>query len=188
MQSVCGRCGNETSPTARFCRQCGAPLFVESDAAKAATRQYAPQNPPYPQYPAAPQIDANPPEYLKHDTARLYEPPSAGRHTAAGTAEAKIIERSNLVRHDFPGHHVFCGRRHARSSKDHSPGYSIEQPIVNVGPIPPAIPAPPAPPPPPPPGASAWQGLITRSTGLSWRNYRQPHQRHGTGSSSDALE
>src|SRR5215470_16691416 len=79
MPSVCGRCGNETSPTARFCRQCGAPLFAESDAARASTRQYAPQ---YPQYQTAPTIDPNPPEYLKHDTARLYEPPSAGRYAA----------------------------------------------------------------------------------------------------------
>jgi zinc-ribbon domain len=153
MSSVCGRCGKETSPTARFCRQCGAPLFVESDAAKAATRQYAPQNPPYPQYQAAPPIDANPPEYLKHDTARLYEPPSAGRNTATVPPRPKSSKAAIwfvmifLVLMCFAAVGGLVVPRIIRRAINN---HFNDQPVVSV-PIPPAIPAPPMPPPPPPP-------------------------------------
>jgi hypothetical protein len=154
MQSVCGRCGNETSPTARFCRQCGAPLFVESDAAKAATRQYAPQHPQYPQYGTASQIDESPPEYLKHDTARLYEPPSPGRYTATVPPRPKSSKAAIwfvmifLVLMCFAAVGVLIVPRVIRQA------LRAEQPVVSVGPMPPAIPVPPAPPPPPPPGAA----------------------------------
>jgi len=162
MQSVCGRCGNETSPTARFCRQCGAPLFVESEAARAATRQYAPQNPP--QYQASPPpqpIDANPPEYLKHDTARLYEPP-AGRYTAAVPPKAKSSKAAIwfvmifLVLMCFGAVGLIVLPRVIRRA------IQIDHPVVNVEPGPrgvPAVPEPPPPPPPPPPAGGT--GRIT---------------------------
>lgn len=43
MQQPCQRCGYDSDRPARFCRQCGAPLFAENEATSATTRQYAPQ-------------------------------------------------------------------------------------------------------------------------------------------------
>jgi hypothetical protein len=43
MQQPCHRCGFVSDRPARFCRQCGAQLFVENEATSATTRQYAPQ-------------------------------------------------------------------------------------------------------------------------------------------------
>jgi len=43
MQQPCHKCRYVSDRPTRFCRQCGAQLFVENDATSAATRQYAPQ-------------------------------------------------------------------------------------------------------------------------------------------------
>jgi len=43
MQQQCQQCGNVSDRPTRFCRQCGAQLFVENEATSATTRQYAPQ-------------------------------------------------------------------------------------------------------------------------------------------------
>jgi hypothetical protein len=43
MQQPCHRCGFVSDRPARFCRQCGAQLFVENEATSATTRQYAQQ-------------------------------------------------------------------------------------------------------------------------------------------------
>src|SRR5262245_30667094 len=43
MQQTCHRCGFVSDRPTRFCRQCGAQLFVENEATSATTRQYAPQ-------------------------------------------------------------------------------------------------------------------------------------------------
>lgn len=45
MQQPCQRCGYISDRPARFCRQCGAPLFAENEATSATTRRYAPQQP-----------------------------------------------------------------------------------------------------------------------------------------------
>lgn len=61
MQQTCAQCSYESPPGARFCRQCGAPLFVESETTRAPTRQYGPA-----------QSAPNPPDYLGLDTGRLH--------------------------------------------------------------------------------------------------------------------
>lgn len=43
MQRTCHRCGYTSDRPTRFCRQCGAQLFVENEASSATTRQYAPE-------------------------------------------------------------------------------------------------------------------------------------------------
>ncbi len=43
MQQPCHRCGFVSDRPTRFCRHCGAQLFVENEATSATTRQYAPQ-------------------------------------------------------------------------------------------------------------------------------------------------
>jgi hypothetical protein len=43
MQRPCHRCGYNSERPTRFCRQCGAQLFVENEASSATTRQYAPE-------------------------------------------------------------------------------------------------------------------------------------------------
>src|SRR5262245_21571147 len=82
MQQPCQRCGYVSDRPARFCRQCGAQLFVENEATSAPTRQQPPQqssNPydaPYQsqlaQSQAAPdsRFDGQTP-----DTSRLYHAP-----------------------------------------------------------------------------------------------------------------
>ena len=42
MQQSCQKCGFVSERPTRFCRQCGAQLFVENDATLASTRQYTP--------------------------------------------------------------------------------------------------------------------------------------------------
>ena len=84
MQQPCHRCGYVSDRPTRFCRQCGAQLFVENEATSATTRQYAPQqsaNPydaPYQsqlaQAQAAPDRRFN---YQTPDTSRLYHAPMA---------------------------------------------------------------------------------------------------------------
>src|SRR5262245_21123503 len=44
MQRPCHRCGFVSDRPTRFCRHCGAQLFVENEATSATTRQYAPQH------------------------------------------------------------------------------------------------------------------------------------------------
>lgn len=84
MQQPCHKCGYDSDRPTRFCRQCGARLFVENEVTSASTRQYVPQqsaNPydgPYQsqlaQAQAAPdgRFDSQTP-----DTSRLYHTPMA---------------------------------------------------------------------------------------------------------------
>lgn len=72
MMNNCQTCGFEAQRGARFCRQCGSPLFVENEATLASTRQQfgdaSPQPPRYTSNPATSEDDAV-------DTARFYRPP-----------------------------------------------------------------------------------------------------------------
>lgn len=80
MEQPCPRCGYVSDRPARFCRQCGMPLFNESEASQAATRNYAPQPAPPGQQPAAPP-SYTPYQHLQSDneptpeTTRFYRPP-----------------------------------------------------------------------------------------------------------------
>lgn len=75
MQQPCSRCGYVSDRPARFCRQCGARLFIETETTSAPTRNYDPRqsSPPYSDPPAQASgagFDDQTPE-----TSRLYQPP-----------------------------------------------------------------------------------------------------------------
>jgi hypothetical protein len=84
MQQPCHRCGYVSDRPARFCRQCGAQLFVENEATSATTRQYAQQqsansyDAPYQSQLA--QVQSAPGNRSNNqtpDTSRLYYDPMA---------------------------------------------------------------------------------------------------------------
>jgi hypothetical protein len=76
MQQPCSSCGYVSDRPARFCRQCGAQIFIETETTSAATRNYDPrrtaQPHPDPQTGSQqmPGFDEQAPE-----TARFYRPP-----------------------------------------------------------------------------------------------------------------
>ena len=73
MMNNCRECGLEAQRGARFCRQCGSPLFVENEATMASTRQqFADPAAQYPARPSGPQSEDD-----AVDTARFYRPPGA---------------------------------------------------------------------------------------------------------------
>ena len=84
MQRPCHRCGFESDRPTRFCRQCGAQLFVENEATSATTRQYAQQQSPYsydaPYQSQLAQVQSAPDNRSNDqtpDTSRLYYDPMA---------------------------------------------------------------------------------------------------------------
>lgn len=84
MQRPCQRCGFVSDRPTRFCRQCGAQLFVENEATSATTRPQQPANPydgPYQSQLAqarfAPENRAG---AQTPDTSRLYQDPMAPNH------------------------------------------------------------------------------------------------------------
>lgn len=83
MQQPCSRCGYISDRPARFCRQCGSPMFNESEVSSAATRNYAPQqaygNQPdgYQPYAAGRPLDEQAP-----DTSPFYRPPVVHQYPA----------------------------------------------------------------------------------------------------------
>src|SRR5215813_2114766 len=84
MQRPCHRCGFVSDRPTRFCRQCGAQLFVENEATSAATRQYAPQQSanPYdaPYQSQLAQVQSAPDNRSNNqtpETSRLYYDPMA---------------------------------------------------------------------------------------------------------------
>jgi hypothetical protein len=92
MQQPCPRCGYISDRPARFCRQCGVPLFTESEATSAATRQHSP-HPTADPYADAPyrspyaqsgRLDEQTPE-----TSRFYRPPMAPNYAGYPVGETK---------------------------------------------------------------------------------------------------
>lgn len=83
MEQPCPRCGYVSDRPARFCRQCGTPLFTESEAGQAPTRNYVPQPaPPYgnqptppPQYTPYEYVPSGAPDESTPETTRFYRPP-----------------------------------------------------------------------------------------------------------------
>lgn len=81
MQQPCSRCGYISDRPARFCRQCGSPMFDETESSSAATRNYIPQQ-------AQPQYGGQPGSYPSYgqgqpfddqtpNTTPFYRPPLA---------------------------------------------------------------------------------------------------------------
>ena len=84
MQQPCHRCGFVSDRPTRFCRHCGAQLFVENEATSATTRQYASQQSanPYdaPYQSQLAQVQSAPDGRSNNqtpDTSRLYQDPMA---------------------------------------------------------------------------------------------------------------
>jgi len=84
MQQPCHTCGFVSDRPTRFCRQCGAQLFVENEATSATTRQYAPQQSanPYdaPYQSQIAQVQSAPDNRFNDqtpETSRLYYDPMA---------------------------------------------------------------------------------------------------------------
>lgn len=74
MYQTCQHCGYESPAGARFCRQCGAPHFVETEGSVATTRNYGKQEPPV----ATAGSGHLPPsvgDAIAGETERYYQPP-----------------------------------------------------------------------------------------------------------------
>lgn len=68
----CGKCGFEAQAGAHFCRQCGAPLFVEREETLAQTRPQTPSPSQPSGYPSTPAVF----DETRHETTRFYRPPA----------------------------------------------------------------------------------------------------------------
>src|SRR5574341_1261429 len=74
MYQTCQHCSYESPIGARFCRQCGAPHYVETEASVASTRNYGKQEPPV----ATAGSGHLPPsvgDVVAGETERYYQPP-----------------------------------------------------------------------------------------------------------------
>jgi hypothetical protein len=82
---TCSTCNYESPASAKFCRQCGAPLYAESDLSGASTRNYGRQE----AAPAAPVSAPLPPsvaDLFGANTARHYQTPQAYVQPVSNTA------------------------------------------------------------------------------------------------------
>jgi hypothetical protein len=105
MQQPCHRCGFVSDRPTRFCRQCGAQLFVENEATSATTRQYSSQqsaNPydaPYQsqlaQVQSAPNNRSND---QTPDTSRLYYDPMAPNYPNYSAASIGVMKKSGALK------------------------------------------------------------------------------------------
>lgn len=92
MQHTCQLCGYESPVSARFCRQCGAPHFTETEGATATTRNYGRQDSGV----AAVSSGHLPPsiaDALAGETERYYQPPPSPAPPIATTAPIKSRRR-----------------------------------------------------------------------------------------------
>jgi hypothetical protein len=90
MHQTCQLCGYESPAGARFCRQCGAPHFVETETSAASTRNYGRQEPAPPV--AAAGSGHLPPsvaDIVAGETERYYQPPYVPAPPAPVTAPIK---------------------------------------------------------------------------------------------------
>ena len=106
MQQPCHRCGFVSDRPTRFCRQCGAQLFVENEATSATTRQYAPQQPAY-QYDAPyqsqlAQVQSAPDNRFNDqtpDTSRLYYDPTAPNYpNYSADYQQAVVKKSGALK------------------------------------------------------------------------------------------
>ena len=105
MQQPCHRCGFVSDRPTRFCRRCGAQLFVENEASSAATRQYASQqsaNPydaPYQsQFTEVQSAPASRPSNQTPDTSRLYYDPPASSYPNYSTTSTRAVKKSGALK------------------------------------------------------------------------------------------
>src|SRR5215510_1871156 len=90
---TCPTCSYESPDGAKFCRQCGGPLYAESESSGAATRNYGRQA-------SAPAVSAQlPPSVIDafgSDTSRHYQPPQSPVPAAAYVAPQYVPNTSSL--------------------------------------------------------------------------------------------
>jgi hypothetical protein len=75
MQQPCSRCGYVSDRPARFCRQCGAQLFTETETTSAPTRNYNPRQSSQPYSDPSAQTSGAGFDDQTPETSRLYRPP-----------------------------------------------------------------------------------------------------------------
>src|SRR5262249_10947821 len=157
MQRPCHRCGFVSDRPTRFCRQCGAQLFVENEATSATTRQYAPQQSAYP-YDAPYQSQLAQVQSAREnrsndqtpDTSRLYyEPMAATYPTYPADYQQAVVKKSGALKWILITLMCILLVSGAISVMVISAIHAI-QPPANQAEGPPLAPGAPAPPPPPP--------------------------------------
>ena len=90
MHQTCQDCGYESPVNARFCRQCGAPHFVETEGSVAATRNYGRQESAPPVATAGSgRLPPSVGDIVAGETERYYQPPYAPAPPAQVTAPIK---------------------------------------------------------------------------------------------------
>jgi len=159
MQQPCHRCGFVSDRPARFCRQCGAQLFVENEATSATTRQYAPQQ-------SANQFDAPYQSQLAQarsapdnrsndqipDTSRLYYDPMAPNYpNYPADYQQAVVKKSGAMKWILITLMCILLVSGGISVMVISAIHAIKQP-TNQAEGAPEAPGAPAPPPPPAPG------------------------------------
>jgi hypothetical protein len=160
MQQPCHRCGFISDRPTRFCRQCGAQLFVENEATSATTRQYAPQqsaiqyDAPYQSQLA--QVQSAPDNRSNNqtpDTSRLYYDPMAPNYpNYPANHQQAVVKKSGALKWVLIT--LICilvvsgGISMMVISAIHSRQPSAREPAA--APEAPVAPGAPAPPPPPP--------------------------------------
>ncbi len=93
--SICSTCSYDSPEGAKFCRQCGGPLFAESDTTGAATRNYGRQA-------SAPAVSAQlPPSVIDAfgaDTSRHYQPPQSPVPAAAASVYPQYVPNTSSLK------------------------------------------------------------------------------------------
>jgi hypothetical protein len=98
---ICSTCSYESPDGAKFCRQCGGPLFAESETTGAATRNYGRQasapavSAPLPSS-MAPNVPPSVIDAFGSDTSRYYQPPQSPVHAAAHLYPQHVPNTSSL--------------------------------------------------------------------------------------------
>jgi hypothetical protein len=88
MQQPCQNCGFESPASDRYCRQCGAPLIVETDTTAASTRNY-PRKEEIPSPYSSGQLRPSVGDVIAGETERYYQAPSVAAGTPPDTAHIK---------------------------------------------------------------------------------------------------
>jgi hypothetical protein len=82
---TCSSCNYESPASAKFCRQCGAPLYAESELSGASTRNYGRQE-PAPAVPISAPLPPSVADVFGANTARHYQTPQAYVQPVSNTA------------------------------------------------------------------------------------------------------
>jgi hypothetical protein len=90
MQQPCQQCGYESPANARFCRQCGATLFLETELSGAATRNYGKQEPgPSVAVAGSGQLPPSVADAIAGETERYYRAPPVSPPLVLNTVPIK---------------------------------------------------------------------------------------------------